>query len=224
MHPAASGSRSGAGRTGSSCQVLRGRRDRLRRQPRRLQAPARLVRLHYATAAVGSFVVAVTNNYTWNRLWTFRSNRGRGRRPGARFFVVSALALTANLVVLAAARRARRARRGACPGDRDRPRHPRELRRQQAVVVPAPAEAARSRRVRICAALVARGERRTAPVSDAAAPVDAPFDLLCRPRATASPGDAARAGGSEGRAPGSTAIRPTPTTAAEFDDEAGSGR
>ena len=57
--------------------------------------------LHYATAAIGSFIVAVTNNYIWNRLWTFRSNRGGVVVQGARFFAVSALALTANLAVLA---------------------------------------------------------------------------------------------------------------------------
>jgi putative flippase GtrA len=57
--------------------------------------------LHYATAAIGSFIVAVTNNYIWNRLWTFRSNRGGVVVQGARFLAVSALALTANLAVLA---------------------------------------------------------------------------------------------------------------------------
>jgi putative flippase GtrA len=57
--------------------------------------------LHYLVAAVGSFLVAVTNNYCWNRLWTFRSARGSVVFQGLRFFVVSTLALAANLAVLA---------------------------------------------------------------------------------------------------------------------------
>jgi putative flippase GtrA len=55
---------------------------------------------HYVPAAIGSFLVAVTNNYLWNRLWTFRRQRGDVVLQGLRFFVVSALALGANLVVL----------------------------------------------------------------------------------------------------------------------------
>jgi dolichol-phosphate mannosyltransferase len=56
--------------------------------------------LHYLPAAMCSFLVAVTNNYTWNRLWTFRRSRGHVVFQGMRFFVVSVLALGANLVVL----------------------------------------------------------------------------------------------------------------------------
>ena len=56
--------------------------------------------VHYIPAAVGSFLVAVTNNYTWNRLWTFREQRGSVAYQGMRFFVVSTLALVANLLVL----------------------------------------------------------------------------------------------------------------------------
>ena len=56
--------------------------------------------LHYLPAAVGSFLVAVTNNYLWNRLWTFRGQRGHMVWQGARFLVVSVFALLANLVVL----------------------------------------------------------------------------------------------------------------------------
>jgi putative flippase GtrA len=55
---------------------------------------------HYLAAAVGSFLVAVANNYTWNRVWTFRGQRGHFGFQGARFFVVSLLALAANLVCL----------------------------------------------------------------------------------------------------------------------------
>lgn len=57
--------------------------------------------LHYLVAAVGSFLVAVSNNYLWNRVWTFRSARGSVVFQGLRFFVVSVLALAANLAVLA---------------------------------------------------------------------------------------------------------------------------
>ena len=56
--------------------------------------------LHYVVAAAGSFLVAVANNYTWNRLWTFRGDRGHVAYQGLRFLVVSTLALGANLVVL----------------------------------------------------------------------------------------------------------------------------
>jgi putative flippase GtrA len=55
---------------------------------------------HYLLAATCSFLVAVTNNYTWNRHWTFRRQRGHVAYQGLRFLVVSTLALCANLVVL----------------------------------------------------------------------------------------------------------------------------
>ena len=55
---------------------------------------------HYLFAAACSFVVAVTNNYTWNRLWTFRGQRGHLAYQGLRFLVVSLVALGANLVCL----------------------------------------------------------------------------------------------------------------------------
>jgi putative flippase GtrA len=56
--------------------------------------------MHYIPAAVCSFLVAVTNNYVWNRLWTFRGQRGHVAYQGLRFFVVSVFALGANLFVL----------------------------------------------------------------------------------------------------------------------------
>jgi putative flippase GtrA len=57
---------------------------------------------HYVPAAAASFVVAVTNNYTWNRLWTFRRERGHVAYQGIRFAIVSTSALGANLLFLTA--------------------------------------------------------------------------------------------------------------------------
>jgi putative flippase GtrA len=56
--------------------------------------------LHYLVAATCSFLVAVTSNYTWNRLWTFREQRGHVGVQGLRFLIVSLGALGANLAVL----------------------------------------------------------------------------------------------------------------------------
>jgi putative flippase GtrA len=56
--------------------------------------------LDYRLAATGSFLVAVTNNYTWNRVWTFRGQRGHVAYQGMRFLVVSLLAYVGNLVWL----------------------------------------------------------------------------------------------------------------------------
>jgi putative flippase GtrA len=56
--------------------------------------------LHYLAAAACSFLVAVTNNYTWNRLWTFRGQRGHVAYQGFRFLIVSVVALGANLLLL----------------------------------------------------------------------------------------------------------------------------
>ncbi len=56
--------------------------------------------VHYIPAAILSFLVAVTNNYTWNRIWTFRAERGHMAYQGMRFLVISTLALGANLLVL----------------------------------------------------------------------------------------------------------------------------
>jgi dolichol-phosphate mannosyltransferase len=58
--------------------------------------------VYYMLAAVFSFCVAVANNYLWNRLWTFRGQRGHFYYQGLRFFVVAWCALAANLIVLRA--------------------------------------------------------------------------------------------------------------------------
>jgi putative flippase GtrA len=54
----------------------------------------------FLLAAAGSFAVAVTNNYTWNRRWTFRHRRGGLYAQGLRFLIVSLCSLGGNLVVL----------------------------------------------------------------------------------------------------------------------------
>jgi putative flippase GtrA len=63
-------------------------------------ALVRGVGLHYLAAAACSFLVAVTSNYTWNRVWTFRGQRGHFAYQGMRFLVVSVIALGANLLIL----------------------------------------------------------------------------------------------------------------------------
>jgi putative flippase GtrA len=56
--------------------------------------------LDYRVAATGSFLVAVTNNYLWNRLWTFRHHRGHFAYQGLRFLVVSVVVSPFNLAIL----------------------------------------------------------------------------------------------------------------------------
>jgi putative flippase GtrA len=55
---------------------------------------------HYAAAATCSFLVAVTNNYVWNRLWTFHAQRGHYGWQGLRFLTVAVIAYAANLGLL----------------------------------------------------------------------------------------------------------------------------
>jgi len=60
--------------------------------------------LHHLAAAVGAFLVAVSNNFVWNRAWTFRAE-APGRHPahqGARFLAVSVVGLGVNLAILEA--------------------------------------------------------------------------------------------------------------------------
>jgi putative flippase GtrA len=56
--------------------------------------------VHYLPAAICSFVISVTNNYWWNRHWTFRSQRGHLVYQGMRFLLVSVVALCVNLAAL----------------------------------------------------------------------------------------------------------------------------
>jgi putative flippase GtrA len=58
--------------------------------------------LHHMVAAIGAFAVAVTNNFLWNRYWTFGPGDGSAGFQAARFFTVSAASLLINLAVLEA--------------------------------------------------------------------------------------------------------------------------
>ncbi|MDQ3874611.1 MAG: GtrA family protein [Actinomycetota bacterium] len=60
----------------------------------------RAAAFHYLSAAACSFLVAVSNNYLWNRVWTFRRHRGHLAAQGVRFLVVSVAALGLNLLFL----------------------------------------------------------------------------------------------------------------------------
>lgn len=56
--------------------------------------------LHHIIAAVGAFCVALTNNFLWNRHWTFEPGERHPGHQAARFLAVSLGALGVNLVVL----------------------------------------------------------------------------------------------------------------------------
>ena len=48
--------------------------------------------MHHLLAATVAFVVAVLNNFWWNRHWTFRARSGHAGFQAARFFTVSVVA------------------------------------------------------------------------------------------------------------------------------------
>jgi dolichol-phosphate mannosyltransferase len=48
--------------------------------------------MHHLLAATVAFVVAVMNNFWWNRHWTFRARSGHAGFQAARFFTVSVVA------------------------------------------------------------------------------------------------------------------------------------
>jgi putative flippase GtrA len=56
--------------------------------------------VHHLIAAIGAFCVAVTNNFLWNRYWTFGPGDGLARFQAVRFFVVSLASLGLNLALL----------------------------------------------------------------------------------------------------------------------------
>jgi putative flippase GtrA len=60
----------------------------------------RALDVHYILAAMLAFCVAVTNNFLWNRHWTFQATRGHPAHQGVRFFAVSLIGLGFNLALL----------------------------------------------------------------------------------------------------------------------------
>lgn len=56
--------------------------------------------VHHVAAAVGAFAVAVTNNFLWNRHWTFGPGDGPAHFQAARFFAVSLASLAFNIALL----------------------------------------------------------------------------------------------------------------------------
>jgi dolichol-phosphate mannosyltransferase len=56
--------------------------------------------VHHVVAAIGAFCIAVTNNFLWNRHWTFQAAEGHAGFQAARFLTVSIAALGINIVVL----------------------------------------------------------------------------------------------------------------------------
>jgi len=56
--------------------------------------------LHYIAAATVAFVGGVTNNFWWNRHWTFRAGAGRTETQAPRFFAVSVAAFLFALAIL----------------------------------------------------------------------------------------------------------------------------
>lgn len=59
-----------------------------------------LLDLHHLVAATVAFVVAVMNNFWWNRHWTFRARGGHAGFQAARFFTVSIAAFLFAAAVL----------------------------------------------------------------------------------------------------------------------------
>ena len=56
--------------------------------------------MHHLIAATAAFVVGVTNNFWWNRHWTFRAGAGRAGFQAPRFFTVSVVAFLFAAAVL----------------------------------------------------------------------------------------------------------------------------
>jgi putative flippase GtrA len=60
----------------------------------------KVLSVHHILAATIAFAVAVTNNFWWNRHWTFAARGGHAGFQAARFFAISLVAFLFQLVVL----------------------------------------------------------------------------------------------------------------------------
>ena len=58
--------------------------------------------LHHLVAATAAFAVAVTNNFWWNRRWTFAAREGHAGFQAARFLAVSVVAFVLAAAILEA--------------------------------------------------------------------------------------------------------------------------
>ncbi len=56
--------------------------------------------IHHSLAAIGAFCVAVSNNFLWNRYWTFGPGNATAGFQAVRFFAVSLASLALNLAIL----------------------------------------------------------------------------------------------------------------------------
>lgn len=56
--------------------------------------------VHHIPAAIIAFCVAVTNNFWWNRHWTFGARDGHAGFQAARFFAVSVTAFLIQVAIL----------------------------------------------------------------------------------------------------------------------------
>jgi dolichol-phosphate mannosyltransferase len=59
-----------------------------------------ILAVHHLGAAALAFAVAVTNNFWWNRHWTFAARDGHAGFQAARFFAVSVVAFLIQVTIL----------------------------------------------------------------------------------------------------------------------------
>ena len=56
--------------------------------------------VNFRIAATVAFLVAVANNFLWNRQWTFKAHQGHPGHQAARFLTVSVVGFVVNLAIL----------------------------------------------------------------------------------------------------------------------------